>query len=130
MPVGDPSCTERQKQPDRNDGCRTGLADRSLCDSFRDGAMLREYFRRDQLDCEPNSDRHDDQVVEITDDRHKIRDQVDWGERVGRHEGRNRLCMPRNTRIARREVDRMQVAPCELSPMLQAVDNAQDGSLR
>lgn len=92
--------------------------------------MLGQYVRRDQPHCQQNAERHDDQVVEITEDRHEIRDQVDGGKSVGSYEGRDCLGMPRHSRVARREIERVQVTPRESGPMLQAAENAQEGSVR
>lgn len=93
----------------QKDGCGTpyqdensgsGDADRTGGNVGRLQAKFGHQGWFNQLDHQKDAERNDDDIVEIADDRDKIRDQVDWRKRIGRKREGQQLGIPWRARIA------------------------------
>ena len=56
--------------------------------------MLGKDVRRDQLDRQENVQWDDDNVVEVSEDGHEIRNEVDRRKSIAGSDERDRLCIP------------------------------------
>src|SRR5216683_2982742 len=110
MGIADPAQRQRPKNPERNDGDHSGSADRTLPGLVCHGAILNHDLFGNQPHHKPDAEGHDDQIVEITDDRNEVRNEVDRRERISGSGNSEKFGIPRHTRIARSEIDCVTVA--------------------
>ena len=76
----------------------------------RSCAVIGHDLRWDQPNDDKNAEWDDDEVVEITQNRDEIRNEVDRGQRIARDRHGQKLGVPRNTGIVAREVERVDIA--------------------
>src|SRR5262249_49164363 len=69
---------------------------------------------------EQDAEREDDQVVEISEDRDEIRNEIYRRKSVGRDRYRQSLCVPWHATIVRGEVDRMTILADPAGPGFDA----------
>jgi acetyl esterase len=70
-----------------------------------------------------NGERHDDEIVEVSDDRNEIRDQVDRTQGISCRRDRQDFCKPWHARIARGKIQRQHIALYGPSPTFQIVEH-------
>jgi len=100
--------------PDERDACCPNQRDRSTSSAAHrplgaessSGPVLRHDLWRYQPQHRQDAERHDHQVIEISQHRNEVRDQVDGREGISGDTERKRLRIPRRARIASRKIDR------------------------
>src|SRR5450631_4444242 len=110
MAIADPAQRQCAKNPQRNDGDHSGSADRTLPGLVCHGAILGHDLFGNQPHHKPDPQGHDDQIVEIADDRNEVRNEVDRRKRISGNGNSEKFGIPWHTRIARSEIDRVTVA--------------------
>src|SRR5450759_389300 len=109
MAIADPAQRQRPKNPERNDGDHSDSADRTLSGLVCHGAILNHDLFGNQPHHKPDAEGHDDQIVEIADDWNEVRNEVDRRKRISGNGDGKKFGIPRHTRIARSEIDRVTV---------------------
>jgi hypothetical protein len=71
---------------------------------------------RNKPNDEENSQRYDQQIIEISQNWNEVRNQIDRAQRVGRDHDGKQFCVPGDARVARRDRDGENVAPDRSSP--------------
>ena len=106
--------------PDRDDYNRTGNAHRLSFDQGGCRSVLQHERRRVMRTASMIPKRHDDDVVQVSQNGDKIGYQVDGRECIGSHAGSGRLSVPRDTGVAGSEIERMNVALDCTRPLSQS----------
>jgi hypothetical protein len=114
--------------PDGDNDRSSSSANRPVVGCRSQFTVLCHDMCRDQANDEPNPDRYQDHIIQITEHGHEIGDQIDGGKRIGRNKYRQRLCMPWDSRIATAEIDRVNVPLDETSPILHSAGLAEPQS--
>ncbi len=108
---GDPDHGKpRQKNPHDDDGHPGTDADRPLTGLLY-GALttLRHHISWHEPNRERDTERDEDQVVEIAEHGDEVRDQIDRAQRVGDDRTREQFGVPGSARVARHHVNRAGV---------------------
>lgn len=74
-------------------------------------SMFGQHRRGDQLQDQGKAKRNDNQVVQLAEHRNEIGNQIDRRNGIGNDGQRERLCIPRCSRITGRRGDRAHVPP-------------------
>jgi hypothetical protein len=81
------------------------------------GAMLSEYGGRNQPNGEGQAEWNKQEIVEVAEDWNEVRNEVDRAERVGHRESGDCLGRPRNSWIARCQIEGVGVGLEGASPL-------------
>ena len=79
-------------------------ADRPILRGRREFAMFGHHVRRNQADDEPDAGGHQDQIVEISQHRNEIGNEIDRGQGIAGDDQRQRFRVPGNARVAARKM--------------------------
>jgi hypothetical protein len=112
------------EQPQRNDHRRSDIANGPLGNQCRTRAPLRQHRRINQAHGTSHRQRQQDEFIKRANNRDGIGNKVNWRQRIGSDDARQRLSVPRNARIARGQVKRDRITPERLRPALQCVQPA------
>jgi len=110
---------------DRDDSGRH-VADRLVHRFGRTLSRRGRHLVREQPHDQCDTQGHDHEIVEVTEDRHEVRDQVDRTEGVRRNGQRQQAHGPRRARIARGEVDDERLALEGACPRLESCQHASE----
>jgi hypothetical protein len=114
---GEPSNkSEGRDDPQRGDDVRGSAAHRASAYRARSATMLVEEWVRYEFYRQKDAQRHNDEVVDVAEDGHKIGDKVDRGQGIGGDHARHEFGVPGNARITRREPQREYVGLEVASP--------------
>src|ERR1700730_2592657 len=117
--IADPAQRQRSKDPEHNDGDHSGSADRTLRGFVCYRTMLNHDLVGNERHHQPDAERHDDQIVEIADDRNEIWNEVDRRKRISGNGDREKFDIPWHTRVAGGEIDRVGVSAEPARPDFQ-----------
>jgi hypothetical protein len=112
--------------PERRDERGCDVADRLVHRLGRTLSRRSCDLVREQPHDQCDTQGHDQEVIEVTEDRHEVRDQVDRAERVRRNRQRQQAHGPRRARIARGEVDDERLALEGACPRLESCQHASE----
>lgn len=113
----------KNQDPEQDDNESGGAIDRSLGPALRFGLELDHQLAGDEANCESDSGRNDDDVVEIAKHGDEIGNQIDWTEGVGGDRAGHDLGIPRDPWIARRYPHRKHIAPNRLGPLFRCLEH-------
>src|SRR5258708_31208181 len=80
--IADPAQRQRPKNPEHHDGDHSGSADRTLPALVCYRSILIHDLLGNERHHQLNAERHDDQIVEITDHRNEVLHAIDSRERL------------------------------------------------
>ena len=89
---------------------------RARANRARSATVLVEERDRNEFYRQNDAQRHDDEVIDVAEDGHEIRDKVDRGQGIGRDHARHEFGIPGNARVTRRKPQREYVGLEVASP--------------
>ena len=90
-----------KQEPDTDNCNQTSLACRTSVPCLCEQSELPHQLRRNQTNSQGYAKRHDQQVIQITQNRDKVRDQIDRRQRISGNTASDDLCGQRRTLVSR-----------------------------